>query len=96
MIKSIAPGAANRIEPLRTKGAEQGGAAAQTDGVSGHVTPRDAEPTLASRLVAGGPPVDLDKIAELRARIADGSYAVDPRAIAEKMIEQDLDSKGVA
>lgn len=96
MIKGVVPGAASRIEPLRTKSAEQGSAAAQAAGVSSQSGPRDAEPTLASRLVGDGPPVDLDKVAALRAKIADGNYAIDPRAIAEKMIEQDLDSKGVA
>jgi negative regulator of flagellin synthesis FlgM len=38
-------------------------------------------------LVAQGAPVDVAKVASIRAGIADGSYVVDPEAIAARMIE---------
>ena len=41
-------------------------------------------------LAASGPPVDTDKVAAIRQAIANGSYSVDPKAIADKMIALDL------
>jgi negative regulator of flagellin synthesis FlgM len=35
-------------------------------------------------------PVALDRVAALRARIANGFYPVDPAAIAERIIARDL------
>jgi negative regulator of flagellin synthesis FlgM len=43
-----------------------------------------------SEIVAGGPPVDSDKVAAIRAAIAEGRYPVDPEKIAERMIALDL------
>ena len=33
------------------------------------------------------PEVDRQRVAELRQQVADGSYVVDPRAVAEKLTE---------
>ena len=44
----------------------------------------------AAKALAAVPPVDESRVASLRAAIADGSYAVDPLAIADKMIALDL------
>ena len=44
----------------------------------------------AAKDMAAAPPVDGGKVASLKAAIADGSYAVDPLAIAGKMIALDL------
>lgn len=41
-------------------------------------------------LVASGPPVDSDKVAQIRAAIAAGRYPVDPGKIAEAMVALDL------
>lgn len=40
--------------------------------------------------LAAGPPVNAEKIAALRAAIAEGRYPVDPEKIAERMIALDL------
>jgi negative regulator of flagellin synthesis FlgM len=40
--------------------------------------------------LASGPPVDAEKIAALRAAIAEGRYPVDPDKIAERMLALDL------
>lgn len=42
-------------------------------------------------LVAAGPPVDSEKVAMIRAAIAEGRYPVDADRIAERMIALDLD-----
>ena len=44
----------------------------------------------AARDLAAAPPIDSAKVADLRARIAAGTYVVDPAQIAAKMIELDL------
>jgi negative regulator of flagellin synthesis FlgM len=49
-----------------------------------------AQATPAAEMAAQGAPVDMDKVAAIRARIADGSYHIDARAIADKMIALDL------
>lgn len=47
-----------------------------------------------AELVAGGPPVDADKVAAIRTAIAEGRYPVDPEKIAERMIALDLPHRG--
>lgn len=49
--------------------------------------------TTASELAAQGAPVDTDKVASIRAAIADGSYKVDAKAVADRMIAMDLPRK---
>jgi negative regulator of flagellin synthesis FlgM len=46
--------------------------------------------TTISRLAAGGPPVDTDRIASLRAAIKAGTYKPDPQAIASAMVDSDF------
>lgn len=41
-------------------------------------------------LVAGGAPIDSEKVAAIRAAIAEGRYKVDADRIAERMIALDL------
>jgi negative regulator of flagellin synthesis FlgM len=41
-------------------------------------------------MAAAGAPVDADKVAAIRAAIAEGRYPVDPEKIARSMIELDL------
>lgn len=38
----------------------------------------------------GDSPVDLEKVSELRASIADGTYRPDPSAIAQRLLGQDI------
>jgi negative regulator of flagellin synthesis FlgM len=48
--------------------------------------------TLAADLARQGPPVDYARIAQIRQAIAEGSYTVDPVAIASSMIAFHSDS----
>jgi negative regulator of flagellin synthesis FlgM len=50
----------------------------------------NAVSTTISRLAAGGPPVDTDRIASLRAAIKAGTYRADPKAIASAMVDSDF------
>lgn len=49
-----------------------------------------AQATPAAEMAAAGAPIDTDKVAAIRAKIADGSYKIDPKAIADAMIARDL------
>jgi negative regulator of flagellin synthesis FlgM len=76
------------ISPLRSLRAEAVSAReappttqASTSSVSTPVLSR-----MVDDLIAQGPPVDFAKVAHLKAAIADGRYAVEPREIARAMI----------
>lgn len=50
-----------------------------------------AAPSLqVTQIAAEGPPVALDRVAALKAAIANGSYKVDADAIASHMIQNDF------
>ncbi len=87
MIDGVGKSGSNRIDAAR--GAEKGSriaavgdkpARAQSGGVESAVF----------ELVSAGAPVDSAKVAAVRAAIAEGRYAVDPRAVADKMVALDL------
>ena len=44
----------------------------------------------ASEIVSAGPPIDSDKVAAIRAAIAENRYPVDADKIAQAMIDLDL------
>jgi negative regulator of flagellin synthesis FlgM len=52
-----------------------------------------AVPNPVAELVAQGAPVDMDKVSRLRAAIAEGSYKIDPQAIADRMMALDLPAR---
>ncbi len=87
MIDGIGKSGSSRIELRGTAGKSTGvGAAAP---VAGADKPAGVGGAVAS-LLAGGPPVDTDKVARIKAAIASGAYPVDPDRIAEAMIALDL------
>lgn len=52
-----------------------------------------AAPSAVQRMAAEGAPVDSARVEAIRARIAAGTYTIDPDAIARAMIAQDLGGK---
>ncbi|PWG02023.1 flagellar biosynthesis anti-sigma factor FlgM [Sphingosinicella humi] len=81
-------GATGRIDVARatlerSQAAAKAGDALSRDAVSAPATP-------AAEMAASGAPVDSEKVAAIRAAIAEGRYPVDPDKIAEKMLELDL------
>lgn len=89
MINGIGKSGTERIE-LHRAGAGQTAAAAGPSGVAATHDRSGGVGSVAAGLVGMGPPVDSDKVAAIRQAIAEGRYAVDPEAIAERMIEADL------
>ncbi|MEO0441185.1 MAG: flagellar biosynthesis anti-sigma factor FlgM [Pseudomonadota bacterium] len=48
--------------------------------------------SVAAEIASQGAPVNAERIAMIKAAIAEGRYPVDPEKIAEQMIALDLDS----
>jgi negative regulator of flagellin synthesis FlgM len=60
-------------------------------GTAKRAAPLDVQPqSTVAALAAQVAPIDTSRVAAIRAGIADGSYRVDPDAIAARMIEDDL------
>lgn len=89
MIDGIGKSGTGRIEPSRTGATQSAPSAVAAVGTSGG--PRSGGiGSVVSELVGMGPPVDGDKVSAIRQAIAEGRYAVDPDAIADRMIAADL------
>ncbi len=89
MINGIGPTGSGRTDAVRSDTVQRGTPAAKVVAIKGDTT-QAATLNPAAELAASGPPVDAEKIAAIRAAIAEGRYPIDPKAIAEKMIELDL------
>ena len=92
MIKSVGQNISAAIEASRLQGS--GKARASSEKGSAAVTTSSASSTPAGRMAAEGAPIDMDRIAAIKAAIASGNYPVDPAAIADKMLALDLPVNG--
>jgi len=92
MINGIGPTGTGRIDVTRSDIVQRGTPAAPLIAVKSDAA-EGATLNPAADLAASGPPIDAEKIAAIRAAIAEGRYPIDPKAIAEKMIELDLPAK---
>lgn len=94
MINGIGSSGNGRVDLNRTDSARRNVATPSTQ-------PAGAAPATASERASStgagiaslGAPIDAEKIAAIRAAIAEGRYPVNPQAIAEKMIALDLPLK---
>lgn len=91
MITGIGPAGSGRVDIARGDGVKRGEPAAPVEATKSDAPAAPASPV--AQLVAQGAPVDLDKVAAIRAAIAEGRYQIDPGAIADKMIALDLPGK---
>lgn len=89
MINGIGPTGSGRIDATRSDAVQRGAPAAKVAPVKSDAA-EQAALNPAAELASSGPPIDAEKIAAIRAAIAEGRYPIDPRAIAEKMIDLDL------
>lgn len=92
MIKSVGQNVGAAIEASRMR--ESGKARASSDRGANIGSSFSASSTPAARMAAEGAPVDMDRIAAIKAAIASGNYPVDPGAIADKMLALDLPARG--
>ncbi len=88
MIDGLGNNSANRIEPARTAVERSQAPARAGDSLEREQGTVAASP--AAEMAAAGPPIDAERIAAIRAAIAEGRYPVDPEKIAERMIALDL------
>jgi negative regulator of flagellin synthesis FlgM len=93
MINGIGSTGKGRIDGTRTDPALRGAAAAAVSPLAAETSKVEKPSNPAADLASLGAPVDAQKVADIRAAIAEGRYPVDPKAIAEKMLALDLPLK---
>ena len=79
---------ARAIDATRTDRVKAGAPSAKVAASASEGSPSVATPAAA--LAAQGAPIDSAKVDAIRAKIAAGTFRIDPQAIAEKMIATDL------
>ncbi|AMK19014.1 MULTISPECIES: flagellar biosynthesis anti-sigma factor FlgM [Sphingobium] len=92
MIKAVGQNISAAIEASRLR--DSGKARASSDKGSVGASTSAASASPAARMAAEGAPVDMDRVAAIKAAIASGNYPVDPAAIADKMLALDLPVNG--
>ena len=91
MINAVGPNGISRASVVRSEGVAKSEPVAKVD--SADVPASGAVTTPAAELAAQGAPIDTAKVASIREAIANGTYKIDAKAIAKRMIELDLPSK---
>ena len=89
MISGIGSTGTGGIAQPRADVVQRGTAPAKVENAKGDAA-EQATLNPAADLAALGPPVDAEKVAAIRAAIAEGRYPIDHSAIAARMIELDL------
>jgi negative regulator of flagellin synthesis FlgM len=92
MIKSVGQNISAAIEASRLRESGKARTFSGTGSVGASASATSASP--AARMAAEGAPVDMDRVAAIKAAIASGNYPVDPAAIAAKMLDLDLPVNG--
>jgi negative regulator of flagellin synthesis FlgM len=92
MIKSVGQSISAAIEATRLREGTKTRASSATGSTTASSSASSASP--ASRMAAEGAPIDMDRIAAIKAAIASGNYPVNPSAIAERMVALDLPVAG--
>ena len=89
MINSVGQSISSAIEANRLR---EGGKtrAASATGSTGATASASTSASPAARMAAEGAPVDMDRIAAIKAAIASGNYTVNPSVIADRMMALDL------
>lgn len=90
MIKSVGQSISSPVELAKLREGGKTKAAASVESSVETSASAESTATPAARMAAQGAPVDMDRIAAVKAAIASGNYPVDPERIAEKMIALDL------
>ncbi|MFT3965856.1 MAG: flagellar biosynthesis anti-sigma factor FlgM [Sphingobium sp.] len=91
MIKPVGQAMSAAIEATKLRETTQSRSSAPATSAPAARTAEGAAMTSpAARLAQDGAPVDVDKIARIKAAIASGNYPVDADAIADRMVELDL------
>lgn len=89
MINSVGQSISSAIEANRLREGSKTRAASAT-GSTGTTASASTSASPAARMAAEGAPVDMDRIAAIKAAIASGNYPVNPSVIADRMMALDL------
>ena len=92
MVDSIGQARASALNSIKLREAAKSQAPASAN-IDGGASQASETQSPSARMAAQGAPVDVARIAEIKAAIANGDYPVDPEKIAEKMIDLDLPGK---
>lgn len=91
MINAVGPTGIARTSVVRSEGVAKNTAVSKSD--SADAQESGAVTTAAGELAAQGAPIDSAKVASIREAIANGTYKINAKAIANRMIELDLPAK---
>jgi negative regulator of flagellin synthesis FlgM len=91
MINAVGPTGIARTLGVRSEGVAKNEPVAKVDATDAQAS--GAITTPAAELAAQGAPIDTAKVASIREAIANGTYKIDAKAIAKRMIELDLPAK---
>jgi negative regulator of flagellin synthesis FlgM len=91
MINAVGPTGITRTNVVRSEGVAKNEAVSKVDSTDAQAS--GAVTTAAGELASQGAPIDTAKVASIREAIANGTYKVDAKAIAKRMIELDLPTK---
>jgi negative regulator of flagellin synthesis FlgM len=88
MINAVGPTGIARTLGVRSEGVGKNDPVTKVDSTNAQES--GAITTPAAELAAQGAPIDTAKVASIREAIANGTYKIDAKAIANRMIELDL------
>lgn len=91
MIKSVGQSISAAIEAPRLRESGKTRASASIGSPAASASASSSSP--AARMAAEGAPVDMDRIATIKAAIASGNYPVNASVIADRMIALDLPTR---
>lgn len=87
MVDPVGNSGVGRLEPARVSPRAKIGASDLKS------VPGDDNATPAARFARLGPPIDVTRVSEIKAAIAEGSYTVDADRLAAAMLALDLPPK---
>lgn len=64
-------------------------------GVNTEISAKSRDFSRAKSIASNSPDVREDRVADLKKRIADGSYSVNPDAVADRMVDEHLRMSGI-
>lgn len=89
MINSVGQSISSAIEANRLREGDKTRTTSSVRSTSASAS-SSASASPAARMAAEGAPVDMDRVAAIKAAIASGNYPVNPSVIADRMMALDL------
>ncbi len=84
---------AERLRAIKEKKAQTAHQGQANDGATAQISTRAKEFSKAKEAAASAPDVREQKIAELKKKISDGKYKVDAGAIADRLVDEHIQTQ---